>query len=62
MIDCKSFTKVGEILQCVLKYSVFFWEMCTSLISRDSKRTNALRLVFSTGIFVFVSHEKGVKD
>ena len=59
---CKSFSKVGEILQCVLKYSVFFWETYTNLISRDSKRTNALRMVFSAGIFVFVSHEKCVKD
>ena len=62
MIDCKSFSKVGEILQCILKYAVFFWEIYTNLTLRDSKRTNALGMVFTAGVFVFVSHEKCVKN
>jgi hypothetical protein len=54
MIDCKSFAKVSEMLQCVLKYSVFSWEAYTNLISRDSNRENALEMLFTAGISLLV--------
>jgi hypothetical protein len=62
MIDCRTAAKVREILECVLKYSAFFWEIYTNLTYRDSKRAKALAMVFTAGIFVFVSRGKGVRN